>query len=98
MKCSQKHIVFGMVNDKDITSVAKMLPKDAKYYFTQADSHRALKADDVAQVCRALGLEGKCYSSVSQAYISAVKAASDHGFVYVGGSSYIVADFLANCF
>ena len=98
VKCSQKHIVFGMVNDKDITSVAKMLPKDAKYYFTQADSHRALKADDVARVCRALGLEGKCYSSVSQAYISAVKAASDLGFVYVGGSSYIVADFLANCF
>ena len=97
VECPRKHIVFGMVDDKDITSVAKMLPKDAIYYFTQADSHRALKADEVARICRSIGLKGECYSSVNQAYKAANEAADDNDFVYVGGSSYVVADFLSNC-
>lgn len=98
VKCDRMFIVFGMVNDKDITSVAKMLPKQALYFFTQADSHRAIKAEIVMQECRSLGLEGNAYPSVKQAYIAAKELANENDFIFVGGSSYVVADFLGNCF
>ncbi|MDD5894706.1 MAG: bifunctional folylpolyglutamate synthase/dihydrofolate synthase [Prevotellaceae bacterium] len=98
VKCDRMFIVFGMVNDKDITSVAKMLPKQAIYFFTQADSHRAIKAEKVKQACIPLGLEGNAYHSVKQAYMAAKKMANDNDFIFVGGSSYVVSDFLANCF
>lgn len=98
VECDALRVVFGMVDDKDIDSVAEMLPKHAKYYFTQADSHRALKAEKVAGICRQKGLFGNCYPSVYKAYTAAMAESKKEDFVFVGGSSYIVADFLANCF
>ena len=98
VECATMHIVFGMVDDKDINSVAEMLPKRAKYYFTQADSHRALKADAVEAICREKGLVGNSYMSVKEAYTAAMTNASPSDFVFVGGSSYVVADFLSKCF
>lgn len=98
VECGTLRIVFGMVDDKDINSVAEMLPKHAKYYFTQADSHRALKAEKVAEICAGKGLKGKCYPTVFKAYTAAIEESENADFVFVGGSSYVVADFLANCF
>ena len=98
LECGTLRIVFGMVDDKDINSVAELLPKRAKYYFTQADSHRALKATDVAEICSGKGLEGECHSSVYKAYTAAIEDAETDDFIFVGGSSYVVADFLSTCF
>ena len=97
VNCQKKHIVFGMVDDKDINKVLDMLPQDAKYYFTQASTKRALQADVVKTLAAQHGLIGESYPSVTEAYKAASEAASPNDFVFIGGSSYIVGDFLKNC-
>ena len=97
VNCAQKHFVFGMVNDKDIEKVLDMLPKDGKYYFTQATSKRAVQAAVVKTLASRHGLSGESYPSVTEAYKAVVQAASPEDFVFIGGSSYLVGDFLKNC-
>ena len=63
--CRQLRIVFGMVDDKDVTTVMKMLPKDAIYYWTQATTKRAIKVEKIAELGTSLGLNGNEYSSVN---------------------------------
>ncbi|MBQ2210164.1 MAG: bifunctional folylpolyglutamate synthase/dihydrofolate synthase [Prevotella sp.] len=98
VECRQMHIVFGMVSDKDVNTVLQMLPKDAKYYFTQAHSPRAIKAASLQTLAASYGLEGEVYYSVYEAYTTAMKHAAKDDFVFVGGSSYVVGDFLKSCF
>jgi len=95
--CDKKHIVFGMVDDKDINHVLDMLPKDACYYFTQAATKRALKGSVVKTLAAQHGLYGECYPSVIEAYRAAKEAAKPKDFIFIGGSSYLVGDFLKNC-
>ena len=97
VNCQKKHIVFGMVDDKDINKVLEMLPQDGKYYFTQASTKRALQADVVKTLAVQRGLFGESYPSVTEAYKAASEAASPQDFIFIGGSSYIVGDFLKNC-
>ncbi len=93
--CKQLRIVFGMVDDKDVSTVMEMLPKDAIYYWTQATTKRAIKVEKIAGLGQANGLFGKAYPSVYKAFKSALEDASKEDFIFVGGSSYIVADFLS---
>lgn len=93
--CRQLRIVFGMVDDKDVTTVMKMLPKDAIYYWTQATTKRAIKVEKIAELGTSLGLNGNVYPSVNKAFKAAQAAAAEDDFIFVGGSSYIVADFLS---
>ena len=92
----QLHIVIGMVNDKDITGVLAMLPKDATYYFTKASVSRALGEEEVQRLANKAGLYGKTYPSVKEAFESAQASAHPDDFIFVGGSTFIVADLLAN--
>ena len=95
----QLRIVFGMVDDKDISTVMELLPKDAVYYWTQADNHRAIPAEKVAVIGKEHGLNGTVYNKVPDAYQAALRESSEKDFVFVGGSSYIVADLLSfKCF
>ncbi len=87
-------IVFGMVDDKDIHSVMHLLPKDATYYFCQASTHRAIKSEKVAQMAQEAGLQGAHFQSVKEAYDKAMEDSSQNDFIFVGGSSYVVADLL----
>lgn len=96
--CDALHIVFGMVDDKDIDTVLDMLPKNAKYYFTKAETHRAVNEMVLRGKAEERSLSGSTYSSVLQAYNAAKKNAKDNDFVFIGGSSYVVADLLKNCF
>lgn len=97
--CKQLRIVFGMVDDKDISTVMELLPKDAVYYWTQADNHRAFPAEKVAVIGKEHGLNGTVYNKVPDAYQAALRESSEKDFVFVGGSSYIVADLLSfKCF
>ena len=89
------HIVFGMVNDKDISAVLRILPKQAIYYFTQPDIPRALSAQELARQARQVGLEGKIFSSVKEAFSLAKTSASEKDFIFVGGSTFMVADALS---
>ena len=88
------HIIFGMVNDKDLDGVLKMLPKKAIYYFTKADNKRALSESALQLQAMKYGLNGDIYPSVHEAYTACMKNAGHDDFVFVGGSSYIVGDFL----
>lgn len=88
------HIVFGMVNDKDVTAVLQLLPTSATYYFTQASIPRAMLADELRQKAAVFGLQGLSYSTVSQALSVAQKEATENDFIFVGGSTFVVADAL----
>ena len=97
VNCEKMHIVFGMVDDKDINTVLDMLPKTAKYYFTKATTKRALNEDVVKAKAQEHGLVGEAYPTVNEAYMAARHAASERDFIFVGGSSYVVGDFLKTC-
>ena len=94
-RCKTRRIIFGMVDDKDINSVMSLLPKDAEYYFTQASCKRALNSLTVASIAESHGITGKSYNNVGEAYLQARKEADKDDFIFIGGSSYIVADLLA---
>lgn len=90
-----KRIVFGMVDDKDIDTVMGMLPKDAVYYWTQPTSKRAFPVEKVAQTALTHHLNGQTIHDVDTAYRQALNDASNEDFIFVGGSSYVVADLLS---
>jgi dihydrofolate synthase/folylpolyglutamate synthase len=90
------HIVFGMVNDKDIQGVLALLPHDADYYFTEAEVKRALPGDQLKKIAEKIGLHGGFYPNVPMAVKAAQKDSLPQDFIYVGGSSYIVADLLTH--
>ena len=90
----QLRVVFGMVDDKDIHTVMTMLPKDAVYYFTKADCQRAIDQNKLMEIAETLHLRGNGYRNVKEAYRQALVDADENDFIFVGGSSYIVADFL----
>lgn len=93
-KYEQLHIVIGMVNDKDVSGVLAMLPKDAVYYFTKASVKRALAEKELQQLAARAGLSGDTYPDVKAAVAAARKNAGTNDFIFVGGSSFIVADLL----
>ena len=93
-KCNQLRIVFGMVDDKDIDSVMELLPKNATYYWTQAETKRAIKVERVAELALQHELNGKIFNNVKDAYTKALNDSAADDFVFIGGSSYIVADLL----
>ena len=93
-RCHTLRIVFGMVDDKDIDTVIGLLPRHATYYWTQATTRRAIAADEVQRRAAAQGLKGEAFTTVAAAYDRALTDASADDFIFVGGSSYVVADLL----
>lgn len=93
--CKTLRIVFGMVNDKDINGVLALLPKQATYYFAQASVARALESQVLQSLAAEHGLHGNTYPDVASATQAALNEADKEDFIYVGGSSFIVADLLA---
>ena len=91
-------IVIGMVNDKDIRGVLALLPTDASYYFTQASVKRALPAEEVQKQASAFGLKGNAYPNVKIALKEALAQSGPQDLIFIGGSSFIVADLLATCY
>jgi dihydrofolate synthase/folylpolyglutamate synthase len=90
----QLHIVFGMVSDKDHHKVLPLLPQEAIYYFTQAAIPRALDAHQLQQQAASLNLKGTAYPSVAEAVMAAKQAAATEDVIFIGGSSYVVAEVL----
>jgi dihydrofolate synthase/folylpolyglutamate synthase len=86
------HFVLGMVNDKDISNILAMLPRDATYYFCKANIPRALDAAELKQQAEEKGLEGNVYLSVKEALAAAKKNAKPNDLVFVGGSTFTVAE------
>lgn len=88
------HIVFGVVNDKDLNSVVPFLPVDADYYFCRPDVPRGLETSVLKEKMKAFGIEGREYESVGKAYLAALRMAGEDDFVYVGGSTFVVAEII----
>lgn len=86
------HIVMGMVADKDITKVLALLPKEARYYFCQAQIPRALDAEELSRQAAALGLSGIVVKDVNEAYGAALAHAKPKDVILVGGSTFVVAE------
>jgi dihydrofolate synthase/folylpolyglutamate synthase len=88
----QLHFVIGMVNDKDISTILKMLPQNAIYYFCKAGIPRALPATELAELAKSVGLGGIVFNSVKEALTAAQQAATKGDLVFVGGSTFTVAE------
>lgn len=88
------HIVIGFVNDKDLTSVLPLFPKDADYYFTRASVPRALDENILRKSAQGFGLTGDSFPDVGSAIDAAKRAASDRDVIFIGGSTFVVADAL----
>lgn len=90
-----RHFVLGFVSDKDMKKIAGLFPKDGKYYWCEPAIPRAKPAEDAMKEGAKAGLTGQAYRSVQAAYRAASSEASIHDLIFVGGSSYVVGDFLA---
>jgi len=92
LKFNQLHIVFGMVKDKDASAILALLPKHAVYYFCAANIPRALDAGALAEKAADYGLKGHVLGSVSEAIAKAKAKASADDFIFIGGSTFVVAE------
>jgi len=88
------HIVIGMVNDKDHNEVLALLPTNARYYFTKAAIPRAAEPEELAAKAAKFGLKGNCYPTVRQALSEALANSGKNDLVFVGGSTFVVAEIL----
>ena len=86
------HIVFGTVNDKNISKILELLPKNAIYYFTQANIERALDVDILYDKAKQTGLNGEKYKTVELAFNQAKQKAEKNDVIFVGGSTFVVAE------
>lgn len=93
-KHSKLHIIFGIVNDKDPVSIFQIFPKNAIYYFTQANIPRALNAKKLMNYANSFNLNGKYYSTVANALSYAKYCAKKEDIIFVGGSTFVVAEAL----
>ncbi|APY11402.1 tetrahydrofolate synthase [Seonamhaeicola sp. S2-3] len=88
------HIVFGVVNDKDLNTIINLLPKHATYYFCKPDISRGLSVKKLKTFFNELGFKGKAYKSVKEAYRAACNNSSPEDFIFVGGSTFVVAEII----
>jgi dihydrofolate synthase/folylpolyglutamate synthase len=90
----QLHIVLGLVNDKDLNEILPLFPKNATYYFCKPNIPRGLDEHLLQEKASKFQLVGKIYNSVSAAYHDALKNAEKSDFIYVGGSTFVVAEIV----
>ena len=93
-KFQHLHIVLGVVNDKDLDKILPLFPTSAIYYFSKPDVPRGLETEILQQKAAKFGLEGSLFNSVSEAYEAALETALDEDLVFVGGSTFTVAEII----
>ena len=88
------HIVFGVVSDKDLEKIIDILPKSAKYYLCKPNVLRGLDTEKLARVFEDNKYKYKVYNSVEKAYLAAKSNANQKDCIYIGGSTFVVAEIL----
>ena len=88
------HIVFGVVNNKSIDGILKLLPKKAKYYFCQAQIPRAMQSNLLYTKAQEHQLRGNCFKSVADALKKAKTVAKKNDLIFIGGSTFVVAEVI----
>lgn len=94
----QKNLVIGFVDDKDVKGILEMIRtgiSNCRLFLTQPDNHRALPSTELKRIANEQGMDGEAFPTVMEAYEKALASAGKGDSVYVGGSSYVVADFLS---
>lgn len=94
VKCRELKIIFGLVEDKDIYTVMSLLPKKATYFYTKGNTKRAFPETSLKIFGEQFGLKGDCYPTVEEAYQAAMQGATSEDFIFIGGSTYVVADYM----
>lgn len=92
LKCDTLRMVIGMVDDKEHEKMLRILPKNAKYYICKPNVPRGFDEKMLLEITKKNGLNSKCFSSVKIALKEAKKDASPNDIIYVGGSTFTVAD------
>jgi dihydrofolate synthase/folylpolyglutamate synthase len=92
LRYQQLHLVIGTVNDKDVAKMLALLPSDGRYYFCAAAIPRALPAAELAAQAAGVGLQGQYYESVPVAVAAARAAATPDDVIFIGGSTFVVAE------
>ena len=87
-------MVLGFCEDKDLDSILPLLPKNATYYFVKARIPRAMKSSELQKKAASFGLVGKAYPSVKNAYRCALKDSGSHDVIFIGGSTFVVAEII----
>ncbi len=93
-KCKRLHIVLGVVSDKKLEDILPMFSKKATYYFCKPNIPRGLSVQVLQQAAIKFGLKGGKYSSVKKAYMSALSNANQEDIIYIGGSTFVVAEVI----
>lgn len=88
------HFVIGMVNDKDVERILKLLPSDAVYYYCRPEIPRGLNSELLSKEAEKAGLRGKSFGSVKEAYLAAKQTASSEDLIFIGGSTFVVAEVI----
>ncbi|MBR1449465.1 MAG: bifunctional folylpolyglutamate synthase/dihydrofolate synthase [Prevotella sp.] len=94
IECNELRIVFGIAEDKDVYAILEKLPKNATYFFTKSTNHRALSEMSLKVFGEQFGLNCQSFPTVEEAYQAALQGASSDDVIFVGGSAYVVSDFL----
>ncbi|GAA4432653.1 folylpolyglutamate synthase/dihydrofolate synthase family protein [Ravibacter arvi] len=89
---AQRHFVLGFVSDKDISAMLGLLPRDAKYYFCAPSNTRAMPSLELLAKAESVGLIGTAFSDVNEALEHALAVAAPEDSIYIGGSTFVVAD------
>ncbi|MCF2491324.1 folylpolyglutamate synthase/dihydrofolate synthase family protein [Dyadobacter sp. CY347] len=87
-----QRFVVGFVGDKDISSMLQLFPSDGVFYFCQPSNMRALDANELVTLASSYGLEGRAFLNVNDALAAAISESDSHDTIYVGGSTFVVAD------
>ncbi len=93
-KFNNLHFVLGVVNDKDLEDILPLFPKNAKYFFSKPNVPRGLDATILKESAKVYGLIGDVYNSISEAYKEALSVSSKNDFIYIGGSTFVVAEIV----
>jgi dihydrofolate synthase/folylpolyglutamate synthase len=92
LQATRVHVVFGMVQDKDVRKILALLPPDFSYYFTQASQPRAFPVGELQQLAVGFGLQGRSFPDVNAALAAARQAAKPGEVIFIGGSTFVVAE------
>ena len=87
-------MVIGMVSDKDVEGVLRLLPRQATYYFCKASIPRAMNEETLAEKAKNTGLQGNSYPTVAKALEAARANAGADDMIYIGGSTFVVAEVI----
>ena len=91
------HFIIGFSDDKDLRNISKIFPKESKYYFTKSNVSRGRDPIEIKHIFEESDRDGLCYPSVNEALLHARKNSVSNDIIFIGGSTFIVADAL-KCF